>query len=58
MQITILIVAAKPQQFLKRLKKDFCFPICIIFQPQPLSLEVGAERIPTLVLVACWGFVF
>lgn len=57
MQITILRVAAKPQQFLKWLKKDFCFQIRIIFQPHPLSLEDGAGRIPTLVLVACWCFV-
>lgn len=58
MQITILSVAAKPQQFLKRLKKDFCFQIRIIFQPHPLSLEDVAGRIPTLVLVACWCFLF
>ena len=57
MQITILRVAAKPQQFLKSIKKDFCFQIRIIFQPHPLSLEGGAGRIPTLVLVACWCFV-
>ncbi|KAF6364706.1 hypothetical protein mRhiFer1_009831 [Rhinolophus ferrumequinum] len=57
MQITILSVAAKPQQFLKRLKKGFCFQIHIIFQPHPLSLEDRAGRIPTLVLVACWCFI-
>lgn len=56
MQITILSVAAKPQQFLKRLKKGVCFQIHIIFQPHPLSLEDIAGRIPTLVLVACWCF--
>lgn len=55
MQITILRVAAKPQQFLKWLKKGFfCFQIRIIFQPHPLSREDGAGGIPTLVLVACW----
>lgn len=57
MQITTLRVAAKPQQFLKRLKKDFCFQIRIVFQPHPLSLEDGAGRIPTLVLVVRWCFV-
>lgn len=57
MQITILSVAAKPQQFLKRLKKGVCFQIHIIFQPHPLSLEDIAGRIPTLVLVACWCFI-
>ena len=53
MQITTLRVAAKPQQFLKRFKKDFCFQIRIVFQPHPLSLGRWAGRIPTLVLVAC-----
>lgn len=63
MQITTLRVAAKPQQFLKRLKKDFCFQIRIVFQPHPLSLgRWGGENTYIgpcgLLVFCCWFFFF
>lgn len=63
MQITTLRVAAKPQQFLKRFKKDFCFQIQIVFQPHPLSLgRWGGENTYIgpcgLLVFCCWVFFF